>query len=428
MGLVKSLCKGAPVVWAIYFILCVISVIEVFSASSILSYGSSNHWGPFTMHCITLVIGLVIVLVCHRVHYRNFRALGLVLLPFLGLVLMVMTLYGALVNNAARWLNFDGLSVQPSEIAKFSVVVFVAAILVWHKENGYTDKRPFRYILVGAGIMCALIFRENFSTAAILFATVYCMMFIGKIPAKQMLKLTVGCLALVAVFLIMVFAVPDERPAQGGEDKVSSILHRFPAWRDRIVDFVTPVDGDPADYLVTDDNRQTTHANITIASSNFIGCGPGNSVQRDFLSHSHTDFIYAIIIEELGLAGGIVVFLLYFFLLINAGRIARQCDKPFPAYLVMGLAILMTIQAVINMAVAVGLFPVTGQTLPLISKGGSSIVMCSFYFGIILSVSRSNDLRIARQREEAHAAATSEPVAAVDGDAGAAEDGDGEAS
>ena len=123
-----------------------------------------------------------------------------------------------------------------------------------------------------------------------------------------------------------------------------------------------------------------------------------------------------------------MVFLLYFFLLINAGRIARQCDKPFPAYLVMGLAILMTIQAVINMAVAVGLFPVTGQTLPLISKGGSSIVMCSFYFGIILSVSRSNDLRIARQREEAQAAAVSEPVAAVDGDAGAAEDGDGVAS
>ncbi len=427
MGLVKNLCKGAPVVWAIYFLLCVVSVIEVFSASSRLSYGSSSHWGPITMHCITLVIGFVFVLICHRVHYRNFRALGLVAFPFLALILAAMTLYGALVNNAARWLDVDGLSIQPSEIAKFSVIVFVAAILVWHKENGFTDKRPFRYILVGAGIMCVLIFRENFSTAAILFATVYCMMFIGKIPGRQMLKLTVACLALVAVFLVVVFAAPDSSDVPKDEEK-STIFHRFPAWRDRIVDFVTPVDGDPADYVVTDDNRQTTHANITIASSNFIGCGPGNSVQRDFLSHSHTDFIYAIIIEELGLAGGIGVFLLYFFLLINAGRIARQCDKPFPAYLVMGLAILMTLQAVINMAVAVGLFPVTGQTLPLISKGGSSIVMCSIYFGIILSVSRSNELRLARQREEALAAANPDAAEAVDGGADVARDGDGAAS
>ena len=389
MGLLRSLCRGDKVVWIIFFALCVISLLEVFSATSTLTYKTANHWAPFTGHCTHLLIGLGTVLVVHRLPYRWFRYGWTAAFPIFALVLCYLTMSGMLVNGAARWGEVFGTRVQPSEFAKISVIVVVSTLLMLHKNAGFRSKNTFWYILVMVGTMCLLIFRENLSTAVILFGTVFCMMFVGKIPSGQMLKLSGVCLAVAGLFLAVVFLSP--------EDSDSGVLHRFSVWKDRVIDFVTPIDCDARDYVITDDNRQTSHASIAIASSNVVGCMPGNSVQRDFLAQAYSDFIYAIIIEELGLLGGGLVFVFYLILLIRAGRIARKCDRAFPAFLVMGLAIMLVIQAVVNMAVAVGLFPVTGQTLPLISRGGSSILAVSLCIGMILSVSRSNDERIAAE-------------------------------
>ncbi len=392
MGLVKSLCKGDPVVWVVFFVLLSISLIEVFSSTSILTYSKPSHWIPFTNHCIMVITGIVVVVVCHRIPYEKFRMFGTILYPLAALLLAYLTIRGMFINGAARWINLFGvITFQPSELGKLSVIILVSIILARHKANAFEDKKSFVYIMVISLLMCVLILRENFSTALILFLTVYLMMFIGRIPSKQMFKLTMVGAILGAIFLLVVFTVPNDNAG-------SNFFHRFSVWKERIVDFVTPIDCSADDYVINDDNRQISHANIAIASSNIIGCMPGNSEQRDFLAQAYSDFIYAIIIEEIGLLGGIFVFSLYFILLIRAGRIARQCDKAFPAYMVIGLAVLMVTQAVVNMAVSVGLSPVTGQTLPLISRGGTSMLMNCLYIGIILSVSKSNEERIKHQR------------------------------
>ena len=292
MGLLRSLCRGDKVVWIIFFALCVISLLEVFSATSTLTYKTANHWAPFTGHCTHLLIGLGTVLVVHRLPYRWFRYGWTAAFPIFALVLCYLTMSGMLVNGAARWGEVFGTRVQPSEFAKISVIVVVSTLLMLHKNAGFRSKNTFWYILVMVGTMCLLIFRENLSTAVILFGTVFCMMFIGKIPSGQMLKLSGVCLAVAGLFLAVVFLSP--------EDSDSGVLHRFSVWKDRVIDFVTPIDCDARDYVITDDNRQTSHASIAIASSNVVGCMPGNSVQRDFLAQAYSDFIYAIIIEELG--------------------------------------------------------------------------------------------------------------------------------
>lgn len=397
MGLVKNLCRGDAVIWVIFFILLAISLIEVFSATSQLTYGKASHWVPFTSHCIMVFAGIVIAVVCHRIPYQKFRLFGSFLYPISVFMLIYIIFSGLLINNAARWFDFFGLfRFQPSELAKISVIILVSMILSLHKESDYKSKKSFIYVLVVSLVMCVLILKENFSTAAILFMVVYFMMFIGRIPNVQMLKLTGVGLLLVSVFMLIVFVVPD--------DVDTEFFKRFPVWKTRIIDFVTPIDCAAEDYVINDDNNQTTYANIAVASSDIIGCMPGNSVQRDYLPQAYSDFIYAIIIEEMGLLGGIFVLILYLILLIRAGRIARRCDKAFPAYLVMGLAMLLVLQATVNMAVSVGLFPVTGQNLPLVSRGGTSMLMSCLSIGMILSVSRTNEERLLKQKMEKEAA------------------------
>lgn len=384
MGLIKNLCKGDPVIWVVFIALCLISLLEVFSATSSLTYSGVSHWVPITRHCIILVSGMAIVVLVHRISYTKFRIVGSILYPVVVLLLAYITFRGALVNGAARWFTVLGFQFQPSELAKPSVMILVAIILAWHRESGFKSKSSFRYIMWITIIMCLCILRENFSTALILFIAVYLMMFVGQIPKKQMLKITSVFLFFIALFLAVVFLSPD--------DAESGLFHRFSTWKGRIVEFVTPVDCAPEDYDVNE-NAQTAHANIAIASSNFIGCMPGNSVQRDFLSQAYSDFIFAIIVEELGLLGAVMVVALYIILLIRAGKIAQNCDKPFPQYLVLGLAIILVLQAFVNMFVAVGLFPVTGQPLPLISRGGTATWINCAYIGMILSVSRYNEQR-----------------------------------
>ena len=408
MDLLKNLFKGDKVVWAIYLLLCVISIIEVFSATSTLSFKSGNHWTAITNHTVFLFFGTVIVVVVHNLNYRFFQLLPFLLLPLSGLMLLFLTVMGHMghgnVNDAARWFELAGVQFQPSELAKMGVILYVAFLLArdQKRERG-TGNGPFKPICIVTGIFILLIGLENISTALLLMLVVIMMMFIGRVEMRKMAALTGSLLLAGLLGLSAIMMAPDApeltpqaqeaaaragvAPQEAGQEKSTFSLGRFSTAKQRILRFFNNKQV-PAEEYDMDKNAQEAHAHIAIASSHIIGKLPGNSVERDFLSQAFSDFIFAIIIEELGLLGGIVVILLYLLLFIRAGRIAQKARGNFASFLVMGIALLIVTQALVNMSVAVGLIPVTGQPLPLISKGGTSILVTSMYFGMILCVSR----------------------------------------
>ncbi len=375
----KRLFQGDLVIWAIYFWLCMISLIEVYSAGSSLSYKSGDFMSPLFKQAIFLGIGTAVVWVIHSIPCRFFK-LGVVLYPISIFLLILTLIIGAKENDGARWLNF-GIKFQPSEIAKGALVLFVALILSFGQTEEGADKRAMKIILFATCLTCALIVTENLSTAALLFATVFVMMFIGRVPTKQLGKIVGVCLLGVVLLATIVTIFPKEKLNE------SKLLHRASTWVDRVKDHTSDKET-MSDTIFLRDHAQEARAKIAIASSNMIGKMPGNSEQRDHLAQAYSDFIYAIIIEEMGVLGAVFVAFLYIILLFRAGRIASMCERNFPAYLTMGLAILLVIQAMVNMLVAVGLIPITGQPLPLISRGGTSTIINSVYFGMILSVSR----------------------------------------
>ena len=375
----KRLFRGDLVIWAIYFWLCMISLIEVYSAGSSLSYKSGDFMAPLFKQAIFLGIGTAVVWVIHSIPCRFFK-LGVVLYPISIFLLILTLIIGAKENDGARWLNF-GIKFQPSEIAKGALVLFVALILSFGQTEEGADKRAMKIILFATCLTCALIVTENLSTAALLFATVFVMMFIGRVPTKQLGKIVGVCLLGVVLLATIVTIFPKEKLNE------SKLLHRASTWVDRVKDHTSDKET-MSDTIFLRDHAQEARAKIAIASSNMIGKMPGNSEQRDHLAQAYSDFIYAIIIEEMGVLGAVFVASLYIILLFRAGRIASMCERNFPAYLTMGLAILLVIQAMVNMLVAVGLIPITGQPLPLISRGGTSTIINSVYFGMILSVSR----------------------------------------
>ncbi|MCL1933639.1 MAG: FtsW/RodA/SpoVE family cell cycle protein [Candidatus Azobacteroides sp.] len=376
--------RGDRVMWVIFAILCVISIVEVYSASSMLTF-KTNYWQPILKHTMFLLTGTAIVLLVHSVNPKYFRIFA-VMLPFVWLLLIATQFMGHTVNGANRYL----FGFQPSEIAKLSLISCVAFILS-RQKNKLSESLSFKWIWILTIVTCILILRDNFSTAAILYGVVAIMMFIGQISFKRMtlfVSVTVASLALLFAFI---WFFPGTAKNIG--------LERGVTWVGRITDYKEKPDIRKGDYEVTDDNFQTTQANIAVARGGIFGTMPGNGRQRDFLPQAYSDFIYAIIIEETGIAGGIAVLSLYVFLFIRAGIIAGRCTKLFPKYLVIGSALMLVIQAVVNMSVSVGLIPVTGQPLPLISKGGSSILVTCVFVGIILSVSRFENPRGVRQEE-----------------------------
>ena len=399
MDLIKDLFKGDKVIWIIFLFLCLISVVEVFSAASTLTYKSGDHWGPITQHSVILMVGAFIVVLVHNIPCKYFSVLPFVLLPLSCILLLFVMGMGIItgdrVNGAARWMTFFGIQFQPSELAKMAVIIVTAFILSKFQEEDGANPKAFKYIMWITGIVFILIAPENGSTAALLAGVVFLMMLIGRVPWKQIGKLVgivgLGLTLLVSVIVIIPPSVYENVPG----------THRFSTWQSRIKGFFEDKGAIPAAKFDIDKDAQVAHANIAIATSNVIGKMPGNSVQRDFLSQAFSDFIFAIVIEELGLLGGAFIVMLYLWLLIRAGRIAKRSEKHFPAFLVMGIALLLVSQAMLNMMVAVGLFPVTGQPLPLISKGGTSTLINCAYIGMILSVSRYvADKEEQRRREE----------------------------
>ena len=411
---IGNLFKGDKVIWMVFFFLCMISVVEVFSASSGLTYKSQNYVGPIAYHAFTIMAGVVVAILTLNIPCRYFKLMT----PFLMLISVITLLWvllaGTKVGDAGRWINLFGFTFQPSEIAKGTIVLAVAQILAaMQRENG-ADKKAFKWILSITLPACLLIGLENLSTAAMLFAVVFLMMFIGLVSLKQLGKLAGVIIIFVVVAISMVMLVghdisdeektltKTEQVDQANQPKkeknfVEKMFHRADTWKSRIMKFGKPKPT-PQEYDL-DKDAQVAHANIAIVSSGIIGKGPGKSTERDFLSQAFSDFIYAIVIEELGIVGAFAVMFLYIVLLYRCARIASRCENNFPAFLAMGLGLLLVIQATFNMMVAVGLAPVTGQPLPLISKGGTSTIINCAYLGAILSVSRSAKMKKVKENE-----------------------------
>jgi len=380
-SLLKKYLRGDATLWIAFIMLCVVSTIEMYSASSTLAYKASSHTAPMLRHVSFLAGGALIAIIVHLIPYRFIRLasyLGLLMSVFLLILVQFM---GQSENDATRWLVIGGVQFQPSELAKLSVII-VAADFISRIKNPETDENRYFYsIMIMLALICPLILIENFSTAGILFGVVFLMMFIGKISLKKLGIIAGGILLLGILGYGAIKAIPS--------DSMPKPLKRAYTWTSRIDKFfVKDTEGEKDKYVITDENLQVQHGKIAIARGGFFGVFPGNSVERDFLPQAYSDFIYAIIIEETGMLGGIVVMLLYLILLYRAGRIAMESPTVFPAVVVIGLSLMIVIQAFVNMAVATSLGPVTGQPLPLVSRGGTSILITCIYFGVILGVTR----------------------------------------
>lgn len=399
---IGNIFKGDKVIWMVFFFLCMISIIEVYSASSSLSYKTGNYMAPVIRHILILAMGVFTMICMLKVKCKYFKIVTPFVLFGSFIMLIWVLVAGQSTNGASRWVSFVGIQFQPSEIAKGAVVLAVAQILSAMQTEKGADKKAFKFILLASSIFILLIGVENLSTAMLLCITILCMMIIGRVPMRQIGKLVGSVLLFIILVIasIMIFGKDTEQNnpnnvliENAGKTKedpnvVEKVFHRLDTWKSRIDKFTNTKEVTPEE-IDLDKDAQIAHANIAIASSNVVGKGPGNSVERDFLSQAFSDFIYAIIIEEMGIEGAIFVALLYIILLFRAGRIANRCENNFPAFLAMGLAMLLVTQALFNMLVAVGLAPVTGQPLPLISRGGTSTIINCLYVGIILSISRT---------------------------------------
>lgn len=403
-----NLFKGDKVVWMIYFFLIIISIVEVFSASSFLTYKGGSYWSPMIKHGGINLLGFVFVIITLNIKCKYFKVMTPFLIVISVVMLIVALVAGQATNDATRWVSFLGLQFQPSEIAKGTMVLTTAQILSATQTDEGADRHAFWWIIIVCGIMIGLIALENLSTAVLISTVIFMMMFIGRVPMRQIGGLfSIVVVAIVLVFsFVMLVGDPEKDKLNEKEDATEvvaadgsiatakkgsdrKIFHRASLWKQRILDFANSEEVTPDSVDIVGKGAQVAYSNIAIASSRVIGVGPGNSEQRDFLSQAFSDFIYSIIIEELGILGAIFVAFLYIVLLFRAGAIARKCENNFPAFLAMGLALMLATQALINMCVAVGLMPVTGQPLPLVSKGGTSTLINCIYIGAILSISRS---------------------------------------
>lgn len=386
----NGLMQGDMVLWMVFLLLCFISVITVYSASSNMTYSTGKYWAPVMRHGIFLLTGVGFTWVLHMLPCKLYKIFGLGIMLF-SYLLLACALFAGKINGASRWVGIGDFTFQPSEIAKLGLVMTTAFIFSVFRNKDGVSSFGIKIAAINIAVTLMLIITENLSTAAIIFVVMFLIAFFAQVSSKLLIWLG-GSLAAIAIAgYLTAISIPQD--TLNSWAKSDGILHRVPTWVNRLKsENILPEN--PQDYN-TSNNVQVTHAQIAIATCGIVGRGPGNSIERDFLPQAFSDFIYAIIIEEGGIfAGGLVMFL-YLLLLYRALRIAQRCKSLFPAYLIMGLSLMLVIQAMVNMAVAVGVFPVTGQPLPLISRGGTSTFVNCAYLGIMLSVSRS-----ARQVEE----------------------------
>lgn len=371
MNTVFQKLKGDRVIWMTVLFLGLISLLAVYSSISSLAFkregGSTMHF--LMKHGIMLVTGGVIMYYVSKQQFTIYSRLSQLLIGVMAVLLLLTLLLGSNINDASRWITIPIInqSFQTSDPAKVVLIVYLARVLGKNQGEEWTLRDVLIKLMVPVGAICGLILPANFSTAAVLFAVCMIIMFIGQVPLKHMAVIVGAAVGMFALLLVLAKTTPG-------------LLPRLDTWVGRIESF--GVEDHDANY-------QVEHAKIAIASGGFLPNGPGSGTSRNFLPHPYSDMIYAFIIEEYGsILGGLGLLLLYLILLFRAVRIASTCAKPFGALAAIGLGLMLVMQAMINMAVAVNLVPVTGQPLPLVSMGGTSVWFTCLAIGIMLSVSR----------------------------------------
>lgn len=392
--LIRKIFKGDAILWITIILLFIVSGMVMFSAISSSAYRHDDYLSPFWGHLKHLCLAFVIILVVHQFPFRSIR-LGLWFIPLLSLILLILTSFmGKDVNNASRSIVIAGFEIQSIEITKVAIVILFSEILGYfntHKEKKMTIK-PFCIMSGILVLFCFLVMIQNFSTAFLLFGVTILMMYIGRVSLKYIVSL-IGIIVLVGgLFIGGSYAFNIE----------NKITKRVDTWVSRLVQHneSTANQSDNKTIVIDDSNRQIINSKIAIANG-ISPCGPGNSIQRDYLALAFSDFVYAVMIEEYGIFfGGICVILLYVIILARTGKIARRCgpNEATESLLVIGLGLIIVLQAFINMSVATELGPVTGQTLPLISRGGMSLLVTAFCFGLILGISAHNEERIKKEQ------------------------------
>ncbi len=373
--------KGDRTIWVVVILLYIVSLLAVYSSTGTLAYrfraGNTEYY--LFKHAIITVFGLLLMYVAHRIRYSYYSRIAQLAL-FIAIPLLLFTLIrGTAVHEAQRWITLPivNISFQSSDFAKLALIMYLARTLTRKQEQIKELHTTFIPMVIPVVIICALILPNNFSTAAILLFTCLVLMFIGRVRLRYIMSFLGISLAAAALFIALMAVTP-----QGG---------RIHTWQSRVENYFS---------RGASDTYQVDQAKIAIASGGLIGKLPGNSTQRNFLPQAYSDFIYAIIVEEYGLVGGFVIILLYLILLYRGIRIAHKCRGTFGALLAAGLSFGLVFQAMINMAVAVNLLPVTGQPLPLVSMGGTSLWFTSLSIGIILSVSRKAEEEEVEQQEQ----------------------------
>ena len=356
--------KGDKIIWITVLLISMISILAIYSATSALAYrtqGENTEYYIFS-HVLHILMALGIMFIVHLINYRVFAQISNILLIITIPLLLYTILEGSEVNEAARWIHFFGQSFQPSDLAKLTLMIYLAKLLAQRQDVIKDFSEGFLPSLFWVTVICGLIAPQDLSTAGLMFFASLMVMFIAGIDTKY-----IGVMALTAVLALTI---------------LFSTAKRSNTWKSRMKDYVGRILDDEYEA-----NFQTTQANIAIATGGLLGKGVGKSSQRNIMPLAHSDFVFAIIIEEYGLLGGMFVMLLYLLLLFRSVSIITV-SKTFGALMAAGLSFLLVLQALTNMAVTVGLGPVTGITLPLISLGGTSVLFTGIALGIILSVSR----------------------------------------
>ena len=372
MNWLETYFKGDRTIWLIVILLSIVSILAVYSSTGTLAYKyqSGNTEYYLFKHGIIMILGFALMYAGHFVKYTFYARIANLGIIVAVPLLMLTLLMGSNINEASRWLTLPiiGLSFQTSDFAKVALILYVARALSKKQDNIKDFRSAFVPIIIPVGLVCGLILPANFSTSAVLFTTSVILMFIGRISVKYIAYMIGMAVTVFALFLMIAYVA-------GYDGRIST-------WKARIENFSK---GD------AEGNYQVEQAKIAVATGGVIGKGPGHSDQRNFLPHPYSDFIFAIIIEEYGLLGGTFVLFLYLLLFYRALQIVKRTERAFAALITVGCAFSLVFQALINMAVAVNLFPVTGQPLPMLSMGGTSIWFTSAALGIILSVSSEID-------------------------------------
>ncbi len=380
--------KGDKVIWASVVVLALVSLLVVYSSTGTLAYKLSKSNESYLFKQVMFIgIGMMVIYFLHKVNYKLYSQIAR-LLFLVSIPLLVYTLFfGVRLNEGSRWIRLPiiQMTVQTSDLAKLALFMYLSRLLSKKQDIIKDFKKGFLPVIIPVGIVCVLIAPANLSTALLIGATSMLIMFIGRVSMKHIM-LTIG-VALIPVILLIASAVIHHKANNGEIVKAethSKLFSRVSTWINRVENFI--YGGKDID---DEDNYQVNQAKIAIAKGGWMGVGPGNSEQRIFLPHPYSDFIFAIIIEEYGLMGGVFITFIYLIFLYRCIRIFRRCPYAFGAFLALALSFTLVIQALANMAVNVNLFPVTGVTLPLISMGGSSFIFTCIAIGIILSVARN---------------------------------------